>query len=82
MTRKTTTIERVSVLESKVDDLRTDIVEMRQENRADHNRVIERLEKLQDLKNYVLGIVATASVILTYIATLIDWRILFQNAFN
>ena len=80
MPPKNTTVERVSVLETKVDDLRSDIVEMRQENKADHAIVIKKLENLQDLKNYVFGACAVIGVILAYIATVIDWHTLLNNA--
>lgn len=75
-----TTNERVSILETKVDGLKEDITTMRKENREDHARVIDRLERLQDLKNYALGFLALLGIILTWIAVNIDWRELITHA--
>jgi uncharacterized protein YlxW (UPF0749 family) len=75
-----TTNERVAILETKVDDLKEDVNQMRKENRTDHAVVISRLDSLTDLKNYVLGGCAFAGVILTIIATQIDWHSLLVHA--
>jgi hypothetical protein len=75
-----TTNERVSVLETKVDGIRVDIHSMRQENRDDHDKVMSKLDNLRDLKNYVLGFLAFAGVVVAWIATHIDWHALLANA--
>jgi hypothetical protein len=75
-----TTIERVSILETKVDAMREDITVMRKENRDDHARVMEKLDNLRDLKNYVLGFLALAGIVLSMIAYNIDWHRLLENA--
>lgn len=81
MTRSTNN-ERISVLETKVDAIKEDVQEMRKENREDHAVVIERLDKLTDLKNYILGGCAFAGAIITIIATQVDWHSLLAHAFK
>lgn len=75
-----TTNERVSILETKVDDLKEDVQQMRKENREDHGKVIEKLDKLQDLKNYLLGACALAGIIVSYVLTQLDWQTILNNA--
>lgn len=77
---KETVVERVSVLETKVDSMREDITILRKENRDDHNKVMEKLDNLRDLKNYVLGFLALAGVIVAIIANSIDWHKLLEHA--
>ena len=74
------TNERVSILETKVDGLKEDITTMRKENREDHGIVMDKLDKLQDLKNYVLGGCVVGSLIVGWIITHIDWHALLENA--
>ena len=75
-----TTNERVSVLETKVDGIKEDLSILRKENREDHDRVMNKLDNLMDLKNYVLGVCGLAGVILTWIVTQVDWHELLANA--
>ena len=75
-----TTNERVSVLETKVDGIKEDLSVLRQENRDDHGAVMAKLDNLRDLKNYVLGFLAFAGVVVAWIATHIDWQALLTNA--
>ena len=75
-----TTNERVSILETKVDSIKEDLGVLRQENRDDHNKVMDKLDNLRDLKNYVLGFLAFAGVVIAWIATHIDWHALLANA--
>jgi hypothetical protein len=56
-----TTQERVSVLETKVDDLKEDVGMMRKENREDHATVIKKLESLEGWRNWLLGACAVLS---------------------
>lgn len=72
-----TTNERVAVLETKVDDLKEDITLMRKENKEDHGKVIEKLERLEGKRQYIMGAVAILGPLLVYIATHIDWKRLF-----
>lgn len=72
MTR-TSTPERVAVLETKVDEIRDDIRVMRDENRRDHAVVIEQIAQLRDWRNWLLGATAVLGPVLVYIATHIDW---------
>jgi len=71
------TNERVAVLETKVDDLKEDITLMRRENKEDHGKVIDKLEKLEGKKQYLMGAIAVVGPLLMYIATNIDWKKLF-----
>jgi hypothetical protein len=57
----TTTNERVSVLETKVDDLKQDVTLMRKENREDHATVIKKLESLEGYRNWLMGACAILS---------------------
>lgn len=75
-----TTNERVSILETKVDAMREDITVMRRENRDDHAKVMEKLDNLRDLKNYILGACGLAGIIIAWIVTHIDWHQLLENA--
>lgn len=59
-----TTNERVSVLETKVDDLKQDVATMRKENREDHAIVIRKLENLEGYRNWLLGACAIVSPVL------------------
>jgi hypothetical protein len=72
-----TVTERVAVLETKVDDLKEDVTQMRKENKEDHGKVIAKLELLEGKKQYVMGAVAVLGPILMYIAVHIDWKKLF-----
>lgn len=63
-----TTNERVSILETKVDDLKEDISIMRKENRDDHARVIGKLENLEGYRNWLMGAVAIISPVLLLVA--------------
>ncbi len=72
-----TTNERVAVLETKVDDLKEDITQMRKENKEDHGKVIAKLERLEGKRQYLMGAVAILGPLLIYIATHIDWKRLF-----
>lgn len=73
-----TTNERVAVLETKVDDLKQDITLMREENKADHGRVIEKLERLESVKNWWMGVLALLGPIIAFIAANIDWKALLH----
>ena len=75
-----TTNERVSVLETKVDGIKQDLSVLRKENREDHDKVMAKLDNLRDLKNYVLGFLALAGVIAAWIVTHIDWHQVLTNA--
>jgi hypothetical protein len=74
------TNERVSVLETKVDDIKVDLSILRQENREDHGKVMAKLDNLRDLKNYIMGATAIAAALVGWIATQVDWHFLFNNA--
>ena len=63
-----TTNERVSILETKVDDLKQDVAIMRKENREDHGQVIAKLERLEGYRNWLLGACAVLSPVLILIA--------------
>jgi hypothetical protein len=63
-----TTNERVSVLETKVDDLKQDVSIMRKENREDHATVIRKLENLEGYRNWLMGAVAVLSPALIMVA--------------
>lgn len=63
-----TTNERVSVLETKVDDLKQDVSIMRKENREDHATVIRKLENLEGYRNWLMGAVAVLSPALIVVA--------------
>ena len=87
----TTVNERVSVLETKVDDLKQDVRElhdcldrtrdtlvttidhMREQNTAEHDRVMAKLELLEGWRNNWLGAVAIIGPILAYAMAHIDW---------
>lgn len=69
-----TTNERVAVLETKVDDLKADITQMRLENREDHARVIKKLERIESVKNYWLGALALIGPVIAYVLANIDWK--------
>jgi hypothetical protein len=69
-----TTNERVAVLETKVDELKEDITDMRRENRQDHATVIKKLERLESVKNYWFGALALVGPIVAYIAAHVDWK--------
>ena len=73
-----TTNERVAVLETKVDDLKEDITQMRKENREDHATVIKKLEQIESVKNYWLGALALIGPIIAFIAANIDWKDLLK----
>jgi hypothetical protein len=73
MATKPTTPERVAVLETKVDALRDDLQIMHTENRDDHAKVMQKLEKLEGWKNNWLGIVAIIGPIIAFMAAHIDW---------
>ena len=75
-----TTNERVSVLETKVDGIKEDLSILRRENREDHDRVMNKLDNLRDLKNYVLGFLALGGIIVTWIVTQIDWPTVIAHA--
>jgi septation ring formation regulator EzrA len=75
-----TTNERVSVLETKVDGIRDDLSELRKENRQDHAVVMQKLDNLRDLKNYILGACGLAGIIIAWIVAHIDWHSLLSNA--
>jgi len=75
-----TTNERVSVLETKVDGIKEDLHILRKENREDHDRVMTKLDTLTDLKNYILGACAVAGVITAWIVTQVDWHTLIAHA--
>ena len=62
------TNERVSVLETKVDDLKQDVGMMRKENREDHATVIKKLESLEGYRNWLLGACAVISPVLILVA--------------
>lgn len=73
-----TTNERVAVLETKVDDLKEDITQMRKENREDHAIVIKKLERIESVKNYWLGALALIGPIIAFIIAHIDWKELLK----
>ena len=73
-----TTNERVAVLETKVDDLKQDITQMRQENKDDHGRVIAKLEQLESVKNWWMGVLALLGPIMAFIVANIDWKDIFK----
>jgi len=75
-----TTNERVSVLETKVDGIKEDLTILRKENREDHDKVMAKLDNLRDLKNYVLGFLALAGVIAAWIVAHADWSAILTNA--
>ena len=72
--------ERVSVLETKVDGIKEDLTVLRHENREDHNKVMQKLDNLRDLKNYLLGFLALAGMIIAWIVAHVDWHSLLTNA--
>jgi len=72
------TPERVAILETKVDDLRADVQQMHKDNKADHARVIEKLEKLEGWRNHWLGILAVVGPIVAYVMAHIDWSQLLK----
>jgi hypothetical protein len=61
MATKPNVNERVAILETKLDDVKEDITIMRKENREDHATVIEKLEKLEGYRNWLMGAVAIIS---------------------
>lgn len=70
--------ERIAVLETKVDDLKEDITQMRKENREDHATVIKKLERIESVKNYWLGALALLGPIIAYVVAHIDWKELLK----
>ena len=70
--------ERIAVLETKVDDLKEDFTLMRKENKEDHARVIAELQEIKGKKQYLLGAAAILGPALIYIATHINWGLLFN----
>lgn len=70
--------ERIAVLETKVDELKDDFTLMRKENREDHARVIDKLEKIEGKKQWLLGAIAVLGPILMYVATHVNWGILLN----
>ena len=70
--------ERIAVLETKVDDIKEDVTQMRRENKADHATVIKKLEDLQNWKNYWLGAVALLGPVFAFIIAHIDWKDLLK----
>jgi len=70
--------ERIAVLETKVDDIKEDVTQMRRENKQDHATVIKKLEDLQNWKNYWLGAVALLGPIIAFIIAHIDWKDLLK----
>jgi hypothetical protein len=73
-----TTNERVSILETKVDGIREDLGELRKENRQDHDRVMQKLDRLEGIKNYWLGGIAIIGPMIAYAAAHIDWAQVFR----
>jgi hypothetical protein len=72
--------ERVAVLETKMDSMHEDLTVLRRENREDHAVVMNKLDTLMDLKNYILGACALAGIILTWVATQVDWHTVIAHA--
>lgn len=70
--------ERIAVLETKVDDIKEDITQMRKENREDHATVIKKLERIESVKNYWLGALALIGPIIAFIIAHIDWKELLK----
>ena len=70
--------ERIAVLETKVDDIKEDVTQMRRENKQDHATVIKKLEDLQNWKNYWLGAVALLGPVIAFIIAHIDWKDLLK----
>jgi hypothetical protein len=70
--------ERIAVLETKVDDIKEDVTQMRRENKQDHATVIKKLEDLQNWKNYWLGALALLGPVIAFIAAHIDWKDLLK----
>ena len=70
--------ERIAVLETKMDDIKEDVTQMRKENKEDHAKVITKLEALEGRRQYVMGAVAIIGPLLIYIATHIDWQSLLN----
>lgn len=68
MAIKPNVTERVAVLETKVDDLKEDVGQMRKENREDHATVINKLEALEGYRNWLMGAVAIISPVLVIAA--------------
>lgn len=62
------TNERVAVLETKVDDLKQDVTQMRKENRDDHATVISKLERLEGYRNWFMGATAIVTPVLIILA--------------
>ena len=73
-----TTNERVSILETKVDGIREDLSELRKENRDDHDKVMQKLDRLEGIKNYWLGGIAIIGPMIAYAAAHIDWQQVFK----
>ena len=78
MATKSSVNERVAVLETKLDDLKEDVTVMRRENRLDHDKVMEKLDKLEGVKNYWLGGIALVGPIIAFAAAHIDWAQVFK----
>ena len=89
MIKNATTNERVSVLETKVDDLRQTVKDNDTELKAElkkmydascsqHAKLSEDIDSLKSFRNSVLARIATAAVILGpilgYLANHIDWQ--------
>ena len=70
--------ERIAVLETKVDDIKEDVTQMRRENKEDHATVIKKLEDLQNWKNYWLGVLALLGPVIAFIVAHIDWKDLLK----
>jgi len=70
--------ERIAVLETKVDDIKEDVTQMRRENKQDHATVIKKLEDLQNWKNYWLGVLALLGPVIAFIVAHIDWKDLLK----
>lgn len=78
MATKPNVNERVAILETKVDDIKEDLSVLRKENRDDHNLVMAKLDRLNDVKNYWLGGVALVGPVIAFAAAHIDWQQVFK----
>lgn len=78
MAAPNSTVERITALETKMDHIREDVKEMSLQNRQDHARVIEKLERLEGWRNHWLGIIAVLGPIFAYAAAHIDWAQVFR----
>jgi hypothetical protein len=68
MATKPNVNERVAVLETKLDDVKEDINTMRKENKEDHATVINKLEKLEGYRNWLMGACAIVTPVLIILA--------------